>query len=81
MKVNLIRIGNSQGIRLPKTVIEKAGLTSELELEVGNGQITLRTVGKPRQNWEEEAEACHAANEDALDDWDSTTTDFEGEWE
>lgn len=81
MKVSMIPIGNSQGIRLPKTVIEQAGLTSELELEVGDGKITLRPVGKPRQNWEEEAKACHAANEDALDDWDSTTNDFEGEWE
>jgi len=81
MKVSLISIGNSQGIRLPKTVIEQAGLTPELELEVGDGQITLRPVGKPRQNWEQDAKSCHAANEDALGEWDSTTTDFEGDWE
>ena len=80
MKVKLTRIGNSQGIRLPKTVIQQAGLTPELELEVGDGQVVLRPAGKPRQNWEQEARACHAANEDAFDDWDSSAGDFEGEW-
>lgn len=81
MKVSLISIGNSQGIRLPKAVIEQAGLTPELELKVGDGHITIWPVGKPRLNWEKEAEACHAANDDALDEWDATHSDFEDQWE
>lgn len=80
MKANLIAIGNSQGIRLPKAVIEQAGLTSELELEVMAGQVIIRPVGEPRKNWEKEAAACHAANEDAIEEWDTTIEDFEGNW-
>lgn len=80
MKVSLIPIGNSQGVRLPKSVIEQASLTPELELEVGDGKVILSRIGKPRNNWEQDAMACHAVEEDHLDDWDSTIADFEGEW-
>jgi len=80
MKVSLIPIGNSQGVRLPKSVIEQAGLTQELELEVGDGKVILSRIGKPRNNWEQDAMACHAAEEERLGDWDAIIADFEGEW-
>ncbi|MBI2480363.1 MAG: AbrB/MazE/SpoVT family DNA-binding domain-containing protein [Planctomycetia bacterium] len=80
MKVSLIPIGNSQGVRLPKSVIDQASLTPELELEVGDGKVILSRIGTPRHNWEQDAMACHAVEEDRLDDWDSTIADFEGEW-
>ena len=80
MRIKLVPIGNSQGIRLPKSVVEQAKLTTELELEVGDGKLTLRNV-QSRHNWEADAMACHEANEDRLDDWDATTADFEGDWE
>jgi antitoxin component of MazEF toxin-antitoxin module len=32
MKAHLVRIGNSRGVRLPKTIIAQAGLTDEVEL-------------------------------------------------
>ena len=34
MKARLVRIGNSRGIRLPKPLIEQAGLTDEVELRI-----------------------------------------------
>ncbi len=80
MNTNLIRIGNSQGIRLPKAVIEQAGLTGDLDLEVTAGAVIIRSAKQPRQGWAEAAADCHAAGEDRLDDWDSTTTDFQGRW-
>ena len=80
MKVSLIPIGNSQGVRLPKSVIDQASLTPELELEVRDGKVILSRIGKPRHNWGQDAMACHAAEGDRLDDWDATIADFEGEW-
>ncbi len=80
MNINLIRIGNSQGIRLPKAVIEQAGLTGDLDLEVTDGAVIIRTAKQPRQGWAEAAAECHAAGEDQLDDWDTTTADFQGRW-
>lgn len=80
MHIDLVRIGNSQGIRLPKAIIEQAGLDDVLELEVSQGAITIRSAHRPRDSWEEAAIACHASGQDRLDDWDATTADFEGQW-
>ena len=55
MHTNLIRIGNSQGVRLPKAVIEQAGLTKDLELEVTDGGVVIRPAKRPRQGWAEAA--------------------------
>lgn len=79
MHVRLVNIGNSQGIRLPKAVIEQAGLTDQLELEVSDDAIVIRSRRHPRDAWEEEAAACHRAGEDQLDDWDTTAGDFAGD--
>jgi antitoxin MazE len=59
MKVNIVRIGNSRGIRLPKTVLEQAGLENEAELEVRGREVVIRAPQrKPREGW---AEAFAAA--------------------
>lgn len=80
MRINLVQIGNSQGIRLPKAIIEQAQLTQELELEVSEGTLIIRAAHRLRQTWEEAAIACHASGDDLLDDWDVATSDFEGQW-
>lgn len=78
MRIDLIQIGNSQGLRLPKAVIEQAGLTEELDLEVAPGSITIRPVDKTRSGWAEAAAACRA-EDDELGDWDVVVG--EGDWE
>ncbi|QDT67181.1 hypothetical protein MalM25_00780 [Planctomycetes bacterium MalM25] len=79
MRIDLIQIGNSQGLRLPKAVIEQAGLTDELDLEVAPGSITIRPLDKTRAGWAEAAAACRASGEDDLADWDAVVG--EGDWE
>ncbi len=50
----LVRIGNSRGIRLPKVLVEQAGLTGELELEVRRKQLIVRRRSRrPREGWED----------------------------
>jgi antitoxin MazE len=51
MKTNIIRIGNSQGIRIPKILIEQSHLGTEVELEVDNEKIVIRSASHPRQGW------------------------------
>ncbi len=58
MRATLIQIGNSRGIRLPKSVIEQAALKDELELEVTEGAVTIRNARTARQAWAEAAMAC-----------------------
>jgi antitoxin MazE len=41
MKARLVQIGNSRGIRLPKPLIEQAGLGEDVELVVRHGGILI----------------------------------------
>jgi antitoxin MazE len=54
MKVDLVRIGNSLGIRLPKALIEQCGLDAGIEMEVRGQEIVLKAASrarKPREGW------------------------------
>lgn len=72
MRARIVRIGNSQGIRLPKAVLEQSGLTDEVELAVEDGQIVLRAVENPRAGWEEAFIKMNARGDDVLLDGDQT---------
>ena len=51
MKARLVRIGNSRGVRLPKPLIEEAGLDDEVELLVREGAIVIASAQRPRTGW------------------------------
>jgi len=53
MKVSLVKIGNSQGIRIPKTLIEQCGFGDEIELEVKGDALVLRPANPSRGGWDE----------------------------
>jgi antitoxin MazE len=78
MHANLVKIGNSRGVRLPKSVIEAAGLEDDLDLEVRDGAVIIRNAQTTRSGWAEAAADCHAAGEDDLADWDAAADD--GDW-
>ena len=52
MKTKIIKIGDSQGIRIPKIILEQSGLGEEVELEVRNSQLILLPSHHIRQGWE-----------------------------
>ena len=83
MKVDIIRIGNSQGIRLPKAIIEQCGFAKTLELEVRGQEVVLRPAKrKPREGWEEAIAKAIAEHGQPELLWpDDMTTEFdETEW-
>jgi antitoxin MazE len=81
MKTRLVRIGNSRGVRLPKPLIEQAGLTDEVELDVRDGAIVIAPAAHPRSGWATAAKRMREHDDDRLLD-PSTPTDFdEKEWE
>lgn len=51
MKTRIIRIGNSQGIRIPKPLLEQTGLTEDVELEVQADAIVIRSARAVREGW------------------------------
>lgn len=60
---HLVKIGNSQGIRIPKPLIQQAHLEGkELDIQVVNQGILVSPSKKPRENWEKIIEAILAGN-------------------
>ena len=53
MKIELVQIGNSRGIRIPKPLIEQCGLGDMVELRVQNGCLVISPERSARQGWEE----------------------------
>lgn len=80
MKAQIIRIGNSRGVRLPKAVIEQAGLTEEVELEVRGSTVVIAATGRVRAGWADAARALAATGSGSLLDPETRTHFDEGEW-
>ena len=51
MKTRIIKIGNSQGVRIPKLMLERSNLSEEVEIEAQDQQIIIRSTKQPRQDW------------------------------
>jgi antitoxin MazE len=83
MRTNIIRIGNSQGIRIPKILLEKSHLGTEVELEVENEKIIIRSASHPRHGWSEKFQLMAKSGDDKLIDIDlSGETEWDkDEWE
>ena len=80
MRSMIVRIGNSQGVRLPKMMIEEAGLSEDVELRVEGGQIVIAAPRIARSGWAEAAQRAHAAGNDQLESNGATRFDAT-EWE
>ncbi|MBI3653313.1 MAG: AbrB/MazE/SpoVT family DNA-binding domain-containing protein [Acidobacteria bacterium] len=72
MKTRIIRIGNSQGIRIPKLYLQQTGLAEEVELEVQDRAIVIRSAEQPRQRWAEAFRGMAEHEDDQLLDEEST---------
>ena len=66
MDVSVISIGNSKGIRLAKTILEKYNITDKVELILEKGYIILKPVAEPRAGWEKEFKKMHEKGDDKL---------------
>jgi antitoxin MazE len=82
MKSRIVRIGNSQGIRIPKPVLEQAGLCDEVEIDVRGNTLVIRPARRPREGWDAAFRDMAARGDDALLDRDLPSSKWdEEEWE
>lgn len=83
VRTRIVKIGNSQGIRIPKPVLDRLGFNEEVELEILPEQLIVRTPRLSRQDWEDRFKAMAAAGDDKLLDGSpiSLSTWDEREWE
>jgi len=81
MRASIIKIGNSQGIRLPKPILEQCGFHNEVEIEVHDNELILRSPTNPRANWEKAFKAMASNKDDNILDPAAPTQWDDGDWE
>ena len=78
MKTNLIQIGNSKGIRIPKSFIEQYQLNGEIELIPSRSGLLITSSLKPRDGWEDSFKNSAPAQKDANGlAWESFSNKFD----
>ncbi len=84
MKTRIVRIGNSQGVRIPKLLIEQTGLSGEVEITVQDGALVIKSIAKARAGWATAFREMARLGYDSLIDEDSPSLsswdDEEWEW-
>lgn len=81
IKTELVRIGNSRGIRIPKPIIEQCGLGNTVQLRIENDCLVIVPERNPRHGWKEAFQAAGAATGDELLLEDSRPSEFDRkEW-
>lgn len=74
MITKVIKIGNSRGIRIPKSIIDQSGIKNEVELEVKDDKIIIKSLSEIRKNWNLAFQKMSKSNDDLLLD-ENTLTD------
>ena len=81
MRINIVQIGDSRGIRIPKAILDRCGIEQEVGLDVRGGSIILEPVGRtPRFGWDEAFRRMAERHDDQLlinDSLDPEHTDWE----
>ena len=79
-KTRIIRIGNSQGFRVPRALLEQAQLPEEVELQAQPGRLIVRASRRPRAGWSEAARVMRERGHDRLLDQPTTTRFDQEDW-
>jgi antitoxin MazE len=80
IRSKIVRIGNSQGVRIPHFLLQQLHLANEVEMTIQDDQLVIRAARKPRQDWEARFSRVLSEQEDSsgeedfpqLSDWDGT---------
>ena len=83
MRTRIVKIGNSQGIRIPKALLEESGLKGEVDMSVRDGALLITAVGQARQGWSEAfLQMVQQGDDELLDGGIATSDSFDAEaWE
>jgi len=83
VRTRIVKIGNSQGVRIPKVLLEQSGLGEEVELAVRKNQLVIRSIQRPRQGWDKQFQFMAEQGDDRLlDEAGLPATDWDrDEWE
>jgi len=66
MKVPIIRIGNSKGLRLSKEILERYNFQGAVDLILEDNQVVMKPIIEPRKDWDETFKRLGADSEHLL---------------
>lgn len=82
MKTQIVRVGNSKGVRIPKLLLDQTGLEGEVDIQVRQNSLVIRPGRKPRQGWGKAfREMAGTGNDRLLDDVANLSSFDAEEWE
>ena len=80
IQAKVVRIGNSRGIRIPRTLLKQAGLMDEVEMTVEGNRLVIQATQLPRKTWPALFAAMAEHGDDHLLDVSTSTQWDETEW-
>ena len=82
IKTRIIKIGNSQGVRIPRLLLDQTNLSGNVYLEVEQNQIIIRPISAIREGWDEQFKLMAQMGDDnLLDDENLVSSWDDEEWE
>ncbi len=81
IRTRIVKIGNSQGVRIPKLLLEQSGIHSEVEIEVQDNHLTIRTAPHLRAGWDAAFATMAEQQDDVLLDEVNETEWDQAEWD
>ncbi len=81
MRTQIIQIGNSQGVRIPKVLLEDSRITGAVDLELHPEGILIRNAQKPRSGWDESFRAMIENDDEDVAGSDAATEFEKKEWQ
>jgi antitoxin MazE len=80
MEVAIRKMGNSQGVLIPKPILAQVGLEGTSDLQARDGVIEIRALRRnPREGWAGDARRLAAAEGDARV-WPELANQGDDEW-
>jgi antitoxin MazE len=84
METKLIKIGNSFGIRIPKSLIQQYDLSKDIEIDPTENGILIKSKRKSREGWEQQIAAAialgQAPDEELLEGFTDDFTEKDWQW-
>ena len=78
MKIDIVQIGNSKGIRIPKAILKQCGFTSNAELHVEDDKIIVIPIkGSIREGWERKFKKSAISKDDTAHDIQTFSNEFD----
>jgi len=69
MRARIVRVGNSRGVRLPKPLLDEAGLPEEVEIRAEPGRIVIEAAVRPRAGWAQAARRMAEEGDEGESRW------------